>query len=377
MNVRLLIVGASSAQICGVRDYARVTEDALRAEGASTRFLWWERDAAWSPREAVARAKRWLDEVDRAVEEERPDWIVWHYSVFTWGFGGIPVLARLIARRLARTGVPVLGVLHEFAFPFGAGGTRGTAWAVAQRLALRPVIRACARVTVTTEERAEWLRARRWLPQRPVSFLPVCSNLPAVSSADAPAENLRVGVFGFADDRESADTVVGALAQLGDRGLRAQLVLVGAPGRESAAATTWRNAAAHEGGEPVSFTGVLSPTELARELAALDLVVFVDGSGPSSRKTTLAACLALGRPVVAVDGPGRWERLVESGAVVVAPRSPEQLAAALEPLLQQAEGREAQGRRGERFYREWMAPEVLSRATLRFLAGSYSEAQAI
>jgi glycosyltransferase involved in cell wall biosynthesis len=365
---RVIVVGASSSQICGVRDYARVTAEAMVVEGASVTTLWWERDLSWGRRRTIAEARRWLADVAEAVERQRPDWILWHYSVFTWGLWGIPFLSLMAARRLARTGVPLLTVLHEFAFPFGDGGLRGLGWAIAHRVTLLPVWRACARAIVTTEERAQWLKSRRWLPTRPVSFLPVCSNLPAVLPDNRSKDGLSIGVFGFQADRSLAERVVGALARLHDDGLATRLVLVGAPGDEGPAADAWLRAAANCGFEPLSFTGILPAPEIARAVASVDVIVFADSSGSMSRKTTLAAALALAKPVVAMDGPGRWRHLVEANAVVVARPNADEIAAALRPLLLDEVNRDAQGTRGRNFYRRWMAPDVLARASLDFIA---------
>jgi glycosyltransferase involved in cell wall biosynthesis len=364
---RVIVVGASSSQICGVREYALVTAEAMVAEGASVTTLWWERDLSWGRRRTIAEARRWLTAVAEAVERQRPDWILWHYSVFTWGLVGIPFLSLMAAHRLARTRVPLLIVLHEFAFPFGDGGLRGLGWAIAHRVTFPSVWRACARAIVTTEERAQWLKSRRWLPSRPISFLPVCSNLPAVRPDNRPRDDLSIGVFGFQADRRLAELVVGALARLRDDGLATRLVLVGAPGAEGPAADAWLRAAANCGFESLFFTGILPAPDVARALASVDVMVFADSSGSMSRKTTLAAALALAKPVVATDGPGCWRRLVEANAVVVARPNASEIAAALRPLLLDEVNRNAQGARGRNFYRRWMAPDVLARASLDFV----------
>jgi glycosyltransferase involved in cell wall biosynthesis len=364
---RIALVGASSAPICGVRDHVRVIAEALTAQGAQVETLWWERDESWGLRRLRAEARRWLAAIDETVRCERPDWIIWHYSVFAWGVRGIPFLAPAVARRLARTRVPLLVVLHEFTFPFGDAGIRGRVWALAHRAALVPVWRASAGAIVTTEERGRWLRSRRWLPRRPVLFLPVCSNLPASEAPARPRGGPRVGVFGFATDAALADEVVAAVAVLRARGLEVRLELIGAPGAANTAADTWRTAAARHGFDSLAFTDILKPLELTRALSAVDLVLLADSAGPMSRKTTLAAALALAKPVVAIDGPKRWERLVEAKAVVLTRPTVEALATALERLLRDEAFRKRLGQHGAAFYRRWMAPERLASETLALL----------
>jgi glycosyltransferase involved in cell wall biosynthesis len=281
----------------------------------------------------------------------------------------------MMARRLARKGVPVVAALHEFAFPFGDGGNRETIWAVTHRAALVPVWSATAGVIVTTEDRAHWLRSRRWLPHRPVSFVPVCSNLPVVSTPDRPESGPRVGVFGFAAGGSLVEETAAALSRLRDAGLDAQLVLIGAPGPAAPDADAWRRAAGSSGFGPLVFTGVLEPVDLARALCSVDVVLLADRAGPMSRKTTLAAALALGRPVVAADGPRRWDLLAKERAVVLARPSAEGLASALESLLREEPERRRQGVRGEAFYRRWMTPERFASEILVLLnavgAGSH------
>jgi glycosyltransferase involved in cell wall biosynthesis len=71
-----------------------------------------------------------------------------------------------------------------------------------------------------------------------------------------------------------------------------------------------------------------------------------------SRKTTLAASLASGRPVLAVDGPQRWAELVEAGAAMIASPTADALADAIAVLLQDESARERLGARGQSFARD-------------------------
>jgi glycosyltransferase involved in cell wall biosynthesis len=366
-ELRIAVVGASSAPICGVRDYARVTGEAFAGLGVGVTMLWWERDDSWGVRKTLVEARRWLNEVDEAVERDRPDWILWQYSVFTWGLRGIPFLAPIAARRLRRTGRPLVPVLHELAFPFARGGLRGVAWAIAQRVALILVGRRSGAAIVTTEERARWLRSRRWIPRRPVTFLPVCSNLPLASLRYRTTQTPSVGIFGYAAEGSLIDEVVGAFVRVSDAGTRVRLVLIGAPGDTGAIADGWRRSASRQGFTLLEFTGVLAAPELATTVAATDVVLLADDGGPSARKGTLAAALALGKPIVAVDGPERWDSLVEEQAVQLASPTAEAIAAVLQPLLRDATARERQGARAAAFYRRWMTPERLARETLALL----------
>jgi glycosyltransferase involved in cell wall biosynthesis len=373
MNSKLsvLMVGASSTRTCGVRDYALVTSEAMRRLGTDVRRCWWERQHGSSVTTTNAEASRFLDECLRAVEQERPHVVLWQYSVFTWGAHGIPFLASRTARRLSDSGIPVVAVLHEFAYPFGRQGARGAVWATSHRVALKSMWHALAGTIVTTEGRAAWLRSRRWLGSKPVRFLPVCSNLPVSSAIRAGSvretPTRTVGVFGFATDRRLADEVLKALTRLSAMDLPTRLVLVGAPGPTSPAADLWRAAAARAGFASLEFSGILDPAPLADVLASVDAVLLLDRAGPMSRKGTLAAALAFAKPVVAVDGPERWEQLVEERAVVPAAPTAVALSAALRPLLDDEGARMRQAELAGDYYRRWMQPDRLALETFSFL----------
>ncbi len=123
------------------------------------------------------RSAAWLDRVDERARAGRPDWLVWHYSVFSYASAGLPIAAPVAARRLAATGVPVVGILHELAYPFGRSGARGLAYALTQRAALHTVCRHVRAAVLTTDDRAAWLDRAHWLPRRRTTVLPVCSNV--------------------------------------------------------------------------------------------------------------------------------------------------------------------------------------------------------
>jgi hypothetical protein len=381
-RLRLLVVGASTTPVCGVRDYAQVTGGALEETGADLEFVWWERDPGWSVSRTLSGRAAWLEQVAAACAR-RPDWVVWHYSVFAWGVHGVPTLVPGAARGLGRLGVPILLVAHELVFPFGRGGVKGRVWATTQRSALIRPLRVSNAVVVTTGERLRWLQTRRWLPRRPARFLPVCSNVPSVhnsSEGHISAQSsgaLVVGVFGFGAVGALARETMGAVARLRADGREVHAVLIGAPGEKGAEADRWRTSASEAGiPDALTFTGVLPLGELARALAVADVVVLPDPAGPSSRRGTVAAALALAKPTVAVDGPERWEHLAQEGALALARPSSEGLAEALGSLIRSRERRRALGARAEAFYDRHMAPNILAQEMRRLVESDLPRARA-
>ncbi|HEV2974345.1 MAG TPA: glycosyltransferase family 4 protein [Solirubrobacteraceae bacterium] len=374
--VRVAMIGVSIDDPCGVRDHAVLLARALAREGVSSSSHWLSRDAATL---AGGRAElaAWTTRLASELEQARPDALLLHYSVFAFSHRGVPLFVGPILAALRARDAPLVCVMHELAYPWRLGGVRGKVWAATQRVALIAVIRDSASLVVTAEARARWLRSRRWLPRRPVLTAPVFSNLPqaiavegatgpatptphddvgAASGATAPKATL--GLFGYVHEGVARETVLDALRLLHGRGSGVALLLLGAPGSGGPTGAAWIDAARARGvAELVGFSGRLPAQELADSLARCDVLLFTERGGPTSRKTTLAASLASGRPVVALDGASTWRELASArGAVIVAP-DPHALADTIVGLLADGATRARQGERGRAFAARTMSAE--------------------
>lgn len=371
--LRIAVVGVSEAATCGVRDHATLLSGALRASGAVCSTHWLTR-TEHSPRGCRREFKAWTDRLRGELESERPDAILLHYSVFSYSYRGLPVFVAPVLAALRASGRPIVGLLHEIAYPWRIGGLRGAVWAFTQRALSIELMRSCAAVVVTAPFRAEALRSNRLLPRRPIYLAPVFSNLPPPRALPRSGREgaHSVGLFGYAYEGAAASLVLDALRLLGERGLPARLVLLGAPGPSGAAAERWRAGAAARGVE-LSFSGVLSAAELSDALAACDALLHPERSGATSRKGTLTGSLASGRPVVALDGPLAWDELIDARAAEIAHGDPRALADKLEPLLRDPAWREEVGARGGEFARTHMSversAEVVTEAIERARAG--------
>ncbi len=347
--MRLLVVGASSEEICGVRACAQTLEPALARAGAELETVWWERSSGETAHEFAERAAA-------AARAHQADATLWHYSVFSYGRRGIPFDVPMLARALARP-APLVGFLHELAVDWRGRGGRGVVQAAMQRLALRRLVGTLAGAIVTTDGRA----AAVGTSVRVLS-VPVPSNIPPVAERRHDTDGLRIGVFGFRTDRIAAETVTGGVAALAG----ARLVLVGAPGPDSPEAERWRRAAT-AAGCALEFTGLLEPRALSEALAGLDAVILPDPGGPTARRGTLAAALAHGIPVIAFDGPKRWDLLADAGAALLVPVEPTALANGLRGLAADPAARRARGEAGRAFYARTMAPDVVAAQILPFV----------
>lgn len=359
--MRIAVIGASVDPVCGVRDAAATLAAPLEAAGTSLSTCWWERGPAAPSASAWARQA-----TDAAVAA---DAVLWHYSVFTYAIHGVPALVPLVLRELRRAGLPIVVLLHELVFPWGAHGVRGAVHAATGRIALAEVMRAVAGAVVTTEDRLAWVASRRWLPSRPLAFVPVVSNVPAGEPRPQNGGPPRFGVFGFRR-HEAVDAVVAGFARARRAHPEAELVLVGAPGPESREAARWRESAGRAGcAERLSFTGILGPDDLSAALRGLDVLVFPDPVGPTPRRGTLAAALAHGKPVVAFAGPQTWSAYGDEGALVLTAADGSSLGDRLAELAHDPALRTALGARARAFYERRLAPEVAAPALLRFMEG--------
>jgi glycosyltransferase involved in cell wall biosynthesis len=357
-QTRVAVVGISAGPICGARDHAVLLAQAMGRGHVQSSVHWLQRTE--SPLLAArAEIRGWTRGLASELAAGESDAVLFHYSVFAYAHRGVPVFVRPTLSALRSSCLPLVTVLHEFAFPWRLDGLRGKIWAVTQRAALIEVMRASTAVVVTTDFRAEWLASRRWLPRRPSVVAPVFSNLPApaaASSAQGPPQ--RVGIFGYSYDRVTVSLVLDAIRRLREDGLDAQLLLLGAPGPASPAGQLWlEEARARAIAGALSFSGTLPAQELSDELASCEVVLFADRSGPTSRKTTLAASLASGRGVLAFDGPRRWADLVAADAARLVKPNVDALAGSLRSLLADEGLRDALGARGRAFAVEQMSVE--------------------
>jgi glycosyltransferase involved in cell wall biosynthesis len=371
---RTAALGISTTPICGVRDHGALLAVALEREGCPCSTHWLDRQVSGL---SAARAEvgAWAQALPAELADARAEAALLHYSVFSYSYRGLPLFTHPALAAVRRAKLPLVTLLHEFVYPWRRDGVRGGAWALSQRALLIDVMRASDALVTTTDFQAEWLASRRWLVKRPIAVAPVFSNLPtpAVRPPRVRPDTARIGLFGYAYGRETIGIVIGALRVLQDRGVAAQLRLLGAPGAASPAGEAWLAAACAAGlTRAPSFSGLLAAQALSDALAACELLLFVDPLGPNSRKTTLAASLASSTPVLALDGPRRWSELADAHAAEIVPRSAQALADALAALLADAQARERLATRGRQFAEQRMSAPSAARTIatlLRDVAG--------
>lgn len=367
-GARIAVVGVSPRPICGVRDHAFLLAGAMERENVSCSWHWLQ-SSERSLSGSYSEMRTWTRALTGELGADRPDAILLHYSVFAHSYRGIPLFVPPMIAALRRTGVPVITIMHELAYPWKLGGLKGAVWAASQRAVLIDVVRASTAILVTIDFRAEWLLSRPWLPKRPIAVAPVFSNLPP-PTVEPPVDRAVpfVGLFGYALESPTVALVLDAVRQLSDRGVELSLQLLGSPGRSSAAGEMWAAMAQSRAiADSLSFSGTLSARELSDALAGSDVLLYVDPMGPASRKGTLAGSLASGRPLVALEGRRRWQQLIDSDAARVIPRTSAALVEAIQTLLADGEARQALGERGGRFAEDTMGVARTAETVMGFL----------
>jgi Glycosyl transferases group 1 len=367
-GARVVVVGMSAQANCGMRDHATLLADALRREGHECSMQWLSRELRALPSER-SRVRAWSAQLRSELRERAADAALLHYSPFSYAYRGLPVFVHPVLSAIRDAGAPIVCVAHELAYPWGRGGWRGRVWAATQRASLIQLLGASAAVLVTADFQEQWLGTRAWLPSRPTLMAPVYSNLPPPGARSSRRGEAQViGLFGYAYQGAEVLLLLDALALLRRHGLDFRLLLLGAPGRSSAVAEQWLEAARGRGIEElVSFLGPLPAQQLSDELAACDVLVSCARLGPSSRKGTLAGALASGAPVLAIDGPRRWSELLDAGALEVVAPTPEALADGLSALLADESRRAALGARGRAFAESRMSVARTTEAVVALL----------
>jgi glycosyltransferase involved in cell wall biosynthesis len=144
--------------------------------------------------------------------------------------------------------------------------------------------------------------------------------------------------------------VLDAVRILVHQGIEVRLMLLGSPERSAGSVENWlRGASARGLGSAVSVSGTLALQEISNRLAQCDVLLYAHPLGPVSSKGTLASSLASGRPVVALEGEQRWQRLLDVNAASVVPRRAHVLADILRELLDDPAAQAELGARGRAF----------------------------
>jgi glycosyltransferase involved in cell wall biosynthesis len=308
---------------------------------------------------AIAQLRRAL----RALPSDTRVLVQWVPTAFGWRMMNLPValmLFRLPGRRLDL-------FVHEVGWDVGRETTRRALAGMVHRVMTWCAARSARRVYVTTPEwtkRLSLLGARALPKDEEPTWVPVASNVPSDANGayvaelrhvllrNAKQQRVLVGHFGTFGRFHLAllpHVVTRILDEAHDR----TFVLVG---RGGAALRDYIVTERPELASRIVATGSLSPEDVAAHLAACDVLVQPFEDGASTRRSSLMAGVALGRPTIANRGRHTEELWSTERAIhLTDSHAPHALAGGVTKLLADPVLRERIAENGRRLHAERFA----------------------
>jgi glycosyltransferase involved in cell wall biosynthesis len=283
------LLGKLDAPTDALRDHCACLARALQVRGMHMELA----EARWE----LHGWRRTLRELRSRSRGWRGQWVILHYTALSWSRRGFPLGVLAMLWTLRHRGVRCGIVFHD-SIPFSGQRLRDRVRRVSQLAVMRAAYRLAARAIVTVPiEQIPWLPAH---PSKAV-FIPIGSHIP--ESVCARADNRGAGqgatvvVFGITGggqtSREVAD-IVHAITRAREQVGRVRLLALGR-GAEDARAALESGLAGS--GVELSIAGVLPEEEIAAQLAAADVLLFVRGPVSPQRSSAIAG-IACGLPIV-------------------------------------------------------------------------------
>ncbi len=268
-----------------------------------------------------ADLRRVGEQLDRFPAPRR---ILVQWVPHAYGYRAMNVgFCRWLLNRAARSGDRVEIMAHECFLEFGRT-LKQTMAAAVQRWMTILLLRAVERVWISIPEWEDLLRP--YTLGRPIDFecLPIPSNIPVVDNPGAmqtvrrryaPEGGLLIGHFGTYG-WSITNILEPILSMLGDHAAAPSILLMGAGSEKFRAKLAEKNPLL---GQLVHATGPLSADDLSIHLGACDLLIQPYPDGVSSRRGSLMAGLAHGKPIVATHGWLSAPFWKETGGLALAP----------------------------------------------------------
>jgi len=364
-----IITGEYPPQPGGVSDYTHEIARALASEDDVV-HVWNPSSSASVPSAREIEIHnlprgfgfRWLLELSRGLGRyPAPHNVVVQYvpHMYGWKSMNLAFCLWLVAQRNCH----IIVMFHEVAYPFRAGQPRKhDLLAVVHRIMAWIVLRS-ADFAFTSNGHYQALLHRLAPSDAQVGILRICSNIPFHSATNGAAQtglmkpthsHFTVGSFSsFGDEiREVLEPAV--LCALRNPLIR--IVLIG-PANSFVDSITARFP---EFADRISTTGRVEAATAGPYLQDCDLLLQLYPDGACAARGTLIAALASGVPVVTTHGALTDRLLLESGGLLFAENSPEDITAAIESLRSDVALRQRIGNRAKRLYEENFHPKTIA-----------------
>ncbi len=222
-----------------------------------------------------------------------PQWVLLQYNPFRFGRSGFaPSLMRDITRLRRHSDVPLAVMVHESWIEMA--NPKSTAIGLWQRAQLRAILRYADAVMTSTEALSREIGGGALHVPVPANITPIPTSCAAARERLGLARKLVVTLFGRANPSRALDHAEAAVAALSEVHGPDRLAILNL----GAGAPPLRVPP----GVNVSSPGRQAPEELSLHLWASDIVLLPLIDGVSTRRSTLMAALAHGRPVLGLNG---------------------------------------------------------------------------
>jgi glycosyltransferase involved in cell wall biosynthesis len=250
--------------------------------------------------------------------------------------------------------VPCITTFHDLLVPYLFPKAGRLRWQANLVLA-----RASRAVIVTNAQDRARLSAYPWLQR--LDTIPIGSNiacqLPAAYDREnwrkhlgIPAASFLLCYFGFLNASKGGEELITAMDMLRSSGYNVALLMIGgALGASDPTNHAYLQAVQHAIGtrglaERIVWTGYLPPEEVSASMCCADLCVLPYRDGVSFRRGSFMAALAHGLPILSTQPEVALPELVDgSNIMLVPPRDPSALAAAIVRLAQDPTLRQSLG----------------------------------
>ena len=371
-----LITGEYPPQPGGVSDYTRFLASGL-ADAGETVHVWCppcetgnlQDSRVIVHRELGSMGPRDLLKVSRMLDkypEPRRLLVQWVPHAFGYRSANLP-LSLWIWNRVVAHNDRLEIMIHEPFLPLRQDRLRHTALAIIHRIMLAMVLRAAARIWIAIpkwEERCRPYAAR----SVPFIWLPVISNIPvkqqrgateAVRARYAPSHQYLIGHFGTCGGAVGK-TLSAVIPDLLVRHTECVILLIGRDGKHIRDEIVRDYPQLRD---QLHVTGMLPADDVSSHISACDIMLQPYPDGASSRRGSLMAAVAHGKPVVTTAGPLTEPLWQSSGSVLMVPAGNHAaMATAVDNLLATSFERLRLGRQAKDLYdRQFDLRNVINR----------------